>query len=135
MQKMTNNPRLKNINGLFRKTLVIALFLSAMALTSYAQSGTLYEVRSNYRFGTITAYQSVWRIDLGNGGEIKIYSCWRISATGLGCVFTQFKNGRVTYSGQAQVYQSGAVNLRWMYEFNGNQQRQINGGWNYYQVR
>ena len=131
---MTNYSRLK-INGLFRKTLVITLFLSAMALTSYAQSGRLYEARSKYMLGTIPAYQSVWRIDLGNGGEIKIYSCKKISATGLGCVFTQFKNGRVTYSGEAQVYQNGAVNLRWVYEFNGNQQRQINGGGNYYQVR
>lgn len=132
---MTKGSTLRKINGFVGKTLAIAIFLSALALTSYAQSGNLYEVRSNYRLGTITAYQSVWRIDLGNGGEIKIYSCRQISATGLGCVFTQFKNGRVTYSGEAQIYRSGAVNLRWVYEFNGNQQRQINGGWNYYQVR
>ncbi|WP_316311735.1 hypothetical protein, partial [Clavibacter michiganensis] len=64
-----------------------------------------------------------------------IYNCSAIANNGLACVFTQFKDGKTTYSGQAQIYQSGAVYLRWMYDFTSGQQRNINGGWTAYQVR
>lgn len=131
----TNNSTFGSIRNLFGKTLAITFFLTMLSIASYAQSGNLYEARSNYRLGTITAYQSVWRIDMGNSSEIKIYNCRTISATGIACVFTQFKDGRTTHSGEAQIYQSGAVYLRWMYEFIANQQRNINGGWVAYQVR
>ncbi len=126
---------IQSINNLFGKTLAIAFFVTVLSIASYAQSGNLYQSGSNYRLGTITAYSNVWRIDMGNSQEIKIYNCSAIANKGLACVFTQFSNGRVTYSGQSQIYQSGAVYLRWMYEFTSGVQRNINGGWVGYQVR
>jgi hypothetical protein len=135
IQAINNSTFGKLIGSFFGKTLAIAFFLTVLSIASYAQSGNLYEARSNYRLGTITAYQNVWRIDMGNRSEIKIYNCRTINATGIACVFTQFKDGRTTYSGESQIYQNGAVYLRWMYDFTSGFQRNINGGWVAYQVR
>ena len=134
---MTNNNLFGIVRNLFGKTLALAFLFGVMAVASYAQSANLYEARGRARLGTITAYPStgVWRIDMGNTNEIKIYSCRANLPGGISCVFTQFSRGRVVYSGYAQIYQSGAVNLRWMYDFTAGFQRTINGGWVPYQVR
>jgi hypothetical protein len=107
----------------------------AMAAASYAQSGNLYEANSRAKFGFLTVHPSLFHIALGGNQEIKIYNCSPIAGAGVKCVFTQFFGGRTNYSGEAQVYQSGAVYLRWMYSFNGNQQSRMDSGWKGYQVR
>ena len=135
IQTINNSTFGKLIGSIFGKSLALAFFLMVLSIASYAQSGNLYEARSNYRLGTITAYQNVWHINMGNSSEIKIYNCRGIGNRGLACVFTQFKDGRTTYSGESQIYQSGAVYLRWMYDFTSGYQRNINGGWVAYQVR
>jgi hypothetical protein len=99
------------------------------------QSNNLYYQNGGSYFGRITAYPgSHFQIDLGNGGEIKTYrnSCRQINSggyPGVYCTFGQFKYGQLTYSGDTVIYQNGMVYLRWLYEFNGNQQRTINGSW------
>ncbi len=137
---MTRHQIITKINGLFGKTSVIALLLGVLSIASFAQSGNLYEQNSTYRLGYITVYPgSVFRIDMGNSQEIKIYqSCKAVTANGVKgvqCPFTQFQNGRVVYSGDSYVFQNGYVYLKWMYDFTAGYQRNINGGWRLYQVR
>jgi hypothetical protein len=117
--------------------LMAAMVIGLTATASYAQGGNLYEANGRARFGYITPYQTTWVINnMNGGGEIKIYNCKDIGRGGIGCVFTQFaSNGRTAYSGEAQIYQSGAVYLRWMYDFTSGQQRSADSGWRGYQVR
>ncbi len=131
---MTINTTLRSIFG---KTLAMAFFAMVMTVASYAQSGNLFEAQGNARFGTITSFGSTWVINnLNGGGEIKIYRCSPISATGILCSFTQFDNsGRSAYSGQSQIFQSGAVLLRYTNDVTNGQQRSIDSGWLGYQVR
>jgi len=130
---MTINSTLRSIFG---KTLAIAFFAAVMTVASYAQSGTLFE-KNGARFGTITAFGSTWVINnLNGGGEIKIYRCSDMGNTGLLCSFTQFDNsGRSAYSGQSQIFQSGAVFLNYQNDVRDGQQRRIDSGWLAYQVR
>lgn len=124
------------LRSIFGKTLAMAFFAMVMTVASYAQSGNLYEANSSYRLGTITAYGSTWVINnLNGGGEIKIYNCAGIGNNGIGCSFTQFAaSGRAAYSGQSQIYQSGAVYLRYTNDVT-NGQRSMDSGWIAYQVR
>jgi len=133
---MKNSNALVTVRGLVGKLIMGAFFALVLAGASYAQSGNLYEANGRGRLGYITVHPNLFRIDMGGSNEIKIYNCSPIANSGLKCVFTQFNNGRTNYSGEAQVYQSGAVYLRWMYEFLGNQQRNTSdNGWKAYQVR
>lgn len=124
------------LRSIFGKTLAVAFFAMVLTIASYAQSGTLYEANSSARFGTITPYGSTWVINnLNGGGEIKIYNCSGIGNGGILCSFTQFAaSGRSAYSGQSQIYQSGAVYLRYLNDVT-NGQRNIDSGWLAYQVR
>jgi hypothetical protein len=123
--------------NIIRRTLFAAAIAVAASIAAYAQGGNLYESRSNHRFGYITPYQNTWVITgMNGGGQIKIYNCRGIGNNGIACVFTQFaSDGRTSYSGEAQVYQSGAVYLRWLYDFTSGHQRNADSGWRGYQVR
>lgn len=127
---MTNNFIFKNFGGLFGKTLVIAFFLSVMAVTSFAQSNNLYYRNGGAYFGRVTVYSTHFYIET-NGTEIKTYadSCRNIPNDGVICTFGQFKNGQLIYSGEAQFFKNGTVYLNWLYEFIGTQQRRLGGGW------
>jgi hypothetical protein len=127
---MKNNNALVTVRGLAGKLMMGAFFVLVLAGASYAQSGNLYEANGRARFGYITVEKSLFRIDMGGANEIKIFNCSAIPNSGLKCAFSQFMGGRQNYSGEAQVYQSGAVYLRWLININGNQQsRVLDNGW------
>lgn len=116
-----------NFRGLFGKALAMGFLTMVMAGATFAQVGTLF-YGNGARFGTIEAFPTVWRVLPDGGGEIKIYSCSGIGGGGLGCVFTQFNcEGRTSYSGNAQVFQSGAVNMQYKFDFTSGFQQNTNG--------
>ncbi len=123
---MTNlNSKLR---GLFGKTIITGVVTLALAVATFAQSGTLFYAGTNTRYGTIQAFPNVWRIVPDAGGEVKIYSCRDIGGGGLGCVFTQFgRDGRTQYSGDAQVFQNGAVNMQYKFDFTSGFQHDTSG--------
>lgn len=117
------------------KSLAIGFFAIVMSVATHAQSGNVYAVNSNTIFGYLTSSPNVWRIDLGNSAELKAYNCKDVNATTISCVFTQFKNGQVTHSGDALFTTGGGIYLRWRYENVANVQRSIDSGWIAYQVK
>jgi hypothetical protein len=133
---MTNNTIINNtiinlLRGLFGKTLAAAFFSAVLAVGAFAQSNNLYYQNGGSYFGRVTVYSTHFEIASG-GGVIKTYrnSCRQVQGNGLYCTFGQFnREGRLIYSGDSYFFQNGVVYLRWLYEFNGNQQRNINGGW------
>lgn len=131
---MTGNSVLKNIRGLFGKTLVVAFFLGIMSVASYAQSSNLYYQSGGAYFGRVTVFPgSHFQIDT-NGTAIKTFanSCRPASSGGVAgvvCSFGQFRDGRHIYSGWGYFFQNGIVYLMWTNENIGGQWRQINGSW------
>ena len=116
------------LRGLFGKAMLTGILTLVMAIATFAQSGTLFYAGTNTRYGHIDAFPNVWRIQPDAGGEIKIYSCRDIGSGGLGCVFTQFaRDGRTSYSGDAQVFQSGAVNMQYKFDFTAGFQQNSSG--------
>jgi hypothetical protein len=128
---MKNNTFFGKIRRFFGTALAVGFLLGIMSAASYAQSNNLYYQSGGSYFGRVTVIPgSHFEIYTGNT-VIKTYrnSCRPVSGSGLYCTFGQFRDGRIIYSGDTYIYQNGVVYLRWLYEFNGNQQRNINGGW------
>ena len=100
------------------------------------QSNNLYYHNGGAYYGRVTVYPgSHYQIET-NGTVIKTFakSCRKApssgGAEGYLCSFGQWnRQGTQIYSGWGYFYTSGYVYLKWAYENNGGQWRQINTDW------
>ncbi len=99
-------------------------------------TANLYLKSSGIKYGTVYAYTgSHYEVYTSAGDSVlKTYkdSCKPVETggvAGLVCSFGQFHNGQIYYSGWVLMYTSGAVYIRWMYQFTAGVQRTSDSGW------
>ncbi len=85
--------------------------------TVYGYTGSHYEVYPVAGLSVLKTYKDSCK-PVETGG-----------VAGMVCTFAQFHDGQIDHSGWVLIYMSGAVYVRWVYEFNAGVQRTSDSGW------
>ena len=99
-------------------------------------TANLYQKSNNVKYGRVDAFTgSHYEVYTSAGNSVlKTYkdSCKPVETGGVAgqvCSFGHFQNGQIIYSGWVLIYTSGAVYIRWMYQFTAGVQTTKDSGW------